>query len=232
MHAAGPRMQGTCKGPLASEGHACEGLRACKGNACKGPHLSFGRLDLLHGVGMKVGCSRHARHDGGGFGGGIDAALALAAASIATLAAAHVADAYRREDLIEGGVLCSLDLRRWRRDCARVLCSSTAIRGHQRPPEATRSLQRPSEANQRPSVEWRPPEAIRGLQRPIRGHQWSGAHQRPSEAIRGQSEANQRPSVEWRPPPLAARIAQFPPASPRVRIRSAERVRRTARWPG
>jgi len=118
---------------------------ACMQNGLRA-HLSFGRLDLLHGVGMKVGCSRHARHDGGGFGGGIDAALALAAASIATLAAAHVAYAYRREDLIEGGVLCSLDLRRWRRDCARVLCSSTDIRGHQRPPEATRSHQRPSEA--------------------------------------------------------------------------------------
>jgi len=168
---------------------------ACMQNGLRA-HLCFGRLDLLHGVGMKVGCSRHARHDGGGFGGGIDAALALAAASSATLAATYVADAYRREDLIEGGVLCSLDLRRWRRDCARVLCSSTAIRGHQRPPEAARG------------------------------------HQRPSEAIRGQSEANQRPSGEWRPPPLAARTAQFPPASPRVRIRSAERVRRTARWPG
>jgi hypothetical protein len=165
---------------------------ACMQNGLRA-HLCFGRFDLLHGVGMKVGCSRHARHDGVAFGGGIDAALALAAASIATLAAAHVAYAYRREDLIEGGVLCSLDLRRWRRDCARVvlsvLCSSTAIRGHQRPPKATRSLQRPS-------------------------------------------EANQRPSGEWRPPPLAARTAQFPPASPRVRIRSAERVRRTARWPG
>jgi len=154
---------------------------ACMQNGLRA-HLCFGRLDLLHGVGMKVGCSRHARHDGVGFGGGIDAALALAAAPIATLAAAHVADAYRREDLIEGGVLCSLDLRRWRRDCARVvlsvggrwrracarvvlsvLCSSTAIRGHQRPPEATRSHQKPS-------------EAIRGHQRPIRGHQGSGAH--------------------------------------------------------
>ena len=149
-------MRGACMQGAASMRGACmqNGLRA---------HLCFGRLDLLHGVGMKVGCSRHARHDGGGFGGGIDAALALAAASIATLAATYVADAYRREDLIEGGVLCSLDLRRWRRDCARVLCSSTAIRGHQRPPEATRSHQKPS-------------EAIRGHQRPIRGHQGSGAH--------------------------------------------------------
>jgi hypothetical protein len=154
MHARG------CEHTRGMHARGCEHARgmlgACMQNGLRA-HLSFGRLDLLHGVGMKVGCSRHARHDGGGFGGGIDAALALAAASIATLDAAHVADAYRREDLIEGGVLCSLDLRRWRRDCARVvlsvLCSSTAIRGHQRPSEA-----------------------IRGLQRPIRGHQWSGAH--------------------------------------------------------
>ena len=74
---------------------------------------------------------------------------------------------------------------------------SKVIRGqseaNQRPSEAIRGHQRPSEANQRPirgqsEANQRPSEAIRGHQRPsevIRGHQ------RP---IRGQSEANQSQS--------------------------------------